>query len=185
MELTYPVVANGLLIRQWDEDDAEDLAQATTDSLEHLRPFMPWVANEPMSIEARRALITEWNHDDAAGASDLICGLFANGRVVGGAGLHHRVSPSGLEIGYWVRVDEVRKGYASTASAALTDIAFTEPAIDFVIIKHDAANTASSGIPRKLGFTRIDDEQVEKTAPATTGVHWVWRVTRDEWAALR
>lgn len=181
MDLDYPIVVNGLLIRQFDEDDAADLAEAVSDSLEHLRPFMPWIASEPMTVEARQAMISEWNEGD----DGLFCGLFANGRVVGGAGLHRRVGPNGLEIGYWIRVDEVRKGYASAASAALTDVAFTDPAIDFVVIKHDAANTASGGIPRKLGFTRIDDEQVEKTAPATTGVHWVWRVTREQWAALR
>lgn len=72
---------------------------------------------------------------------------------------------------------------ATSAARALTDHAFATPGVDRVEIKHDAANVASAGVPARLGFRRVGGEPREPKAPAKTGVHVVWRVTREEWAA--
>jgi hypothetical protein len=47
-------------------------------------------------------------------------------------------------------------GLATAAAAALVGQAFTLEDIDRVEIVHDAANTASGGVPRRLGFTQIE-----------------------------
>jgi len=104
---------------------------------------------------------------------------------VGGSGLHKRLGPGGLEIGYWVHREFTRRGIASSASRALTDHAFARPDIELVEIHHDAANVASAEVPRSLGFRHVGDEPREIKAPAETGVHRIWRITRDEWTATR
>ncbi len=171
-----------LLLRAWEEGDAEQLAQVIGENIDHLRPFLPWIAQEPVSADARRTLIAKWASDAASGGDD-VCGVFLDGMIVGGSGLHHRLGPGGLEIGYWVHKKYVRRGIATTAARLLTDSAFTRPDIDRVEIHHDVANVASSGVPKALGYILIGTEPRPVQAPAETGVHCIWRVTRAEWTA--
>lgn len=180
-----------LVIRCWEPGDVDLLMAAVADSLDHLRPWMPWVADEPLTRTARLALIAEWEAAWASGG-DTVYGAFlrtdgsrsapATGPVVvGGTGLHRRLGPGGLEVGYWVHAHHTRRGYATELARALTDAAFAEPGIDRVEIHHDRANEASAAVPRVLGYRYVDDRAVEPAAPAETGVECVWRTTRPEW----
>jgi ribosomal-protein-serine acetyltransferase len=174
-------------LRRWRVTDAEALIRAVEESLDHLRPWMAWAGAAGLAgAQERRAFLEhceeEWQKDwrDAA---DLTWGIFQGPLVIGSCGLHRRVGPSGLEIGYWVHAAHPRRGHASAASAALTTAAFALPGIDVVVIKNDRANLASQGVPRTLGFTLSGEERRQPVAPAETGVFRVWRMTRDAWAA--
>lgn len=180
LELEQLRALSPIAIRPWIIEDARALDAAIADSLDHLRPWMPWVASEPRSLIDREAMIQRWETERRAGG-DLVFGIFRGVAVVGGCGLHHRIGRRGLEIGYWVAAAHTRCGYATTAAAMLTSIAFTYPAIDLVEIRVDAANYASAGVPRKLGYTRAEQVPVPQQAPAETGVRDVWRVHRAEW----
>ena len=180
--MSIRLVAGSLTIRSWRETDAEELSAAIAASIDHLRPFLPWVTQEPLSLAERRAQIARWR-DEADAGGDEVVGLFLDGAVVGGSGFHRRIGPGGLEIGYWVHVDFTRRGIASAASRALTDYAFSMADIDRVEIHHDVGNVASEGVPRGLGFRLVGAEAREAKAPAETGVHRIWRVTRAEWIA--
>jgi RimJ/RimL family protein N-acetyltransferase len=148
---------------------------------------MPWVAFEPLSVDDRVALIRGWRENggdaDADEDGDLVVGVFLNGTPVGGGGLHRRIGPAGLEIGYWIHVDHVHRGYASELAAALTTAAFALPRIERVEIHHDRANTASAAVPRRLGYTLTDEQPREIVAPGQEGIGWIWTVTRAEWTA--
>lgn len=171
--------AGALVLRRWHTDDAPAIAAAVTASLEHLRPWMAWIAAEPLPLEERRRLIDAWRN--APNHTELVFGMFRDGELVGGCGLHARSSADGREIGYWVHAQHVRHGYASAAARALTDYAFTVPGVTWVEIHHDRTNTASAGIPRKLGFRFIGERSKTPLAPAETGVEWIWRTERDAW----
>lgn len=182
--MSIEIVQGALVIRSWHESDAAAMSLAISESVEHLRPFLPWIADEPQSVEQRRERIAGFNQAELDGG-DIVVGIFVDDRVVGGSGLHTRLGPGGLEIGYWVHRDFTRRGIASSVSRALTDHAFTLPDIDRVEIHHDVANVASEGVPRRLGYRHVGDEPREIKAPAETGVHRIWRITRPEWAAAR
>ena len=92
-------------------------------------------------------------------------GLFLDGEVVGGTGLHGRIGPGGFEIGYWVTAERTRQGIATEAARALTAVAADRPGIDRVEIHHDQDNVASAGIPRALGYEMVEHRAVEPTAP--------------------
>jgi hypothetical protein len=49
--------SDGLVLRRWEVSDAEALGEAIAQSIDHLRPWMAWVAQEPEPIERRRARI--------------------------------------------------------------------------------------------------------------------------------
>ena len=119
-----------------------------------------------------RAMARDW---EAGG--DLVVGIFMDGEVVGGSGLHRRRGPGVLEIGYWVHVDHVGKGIATETSAMLTTAAFTVPGIERVEIHHDKANVASAGIPRRLGFTLAEETIDAVTSPGEVGIDCEWRIT--------
>ena len=46
-----------LLLRRWVPEDAEGLGRAVAESVEHLRPWMAWIAHEPMALDSRREMI--------------------------------------------------------------------------------------------------------------------------------
>lgn len=171
----------GLVPRRWTPADAPALVEAVTRSAEHLRPWMAWIAEEPMSVQQRVELIEGWERDWDAGG-DAVYGVFADGQVAGGCGLHHRLGRGGLEIGYWIGVDFLRRGLASAASALLTDAAFGLPHIDIVQIRHDKANLRSAAVPRKLGFRMVREVVDQIEAPAEIGASWYWQIRRAEWS---
>jgi ribosomal-protein-serine acetyltransferase len=169
-----------LLLRRWVPDDANLVRRAVEESLEHLRPWMPWVSEEPLSDQERRTMIREWEREWLRGG-DVYMGVFLGGLVAGGCGLHHRIGPGALEIGYWTHPAFLRRGVATGAAGLLTDAAFGLPGITHVEIHHDKANQASSGVPRKLGYQLVGEAQEESVAPAEVGISYLWRMTRDEW----
>ena len=171
-----------LTLRRWVAADAPDLSAAVTANLEHLRPWMPWIAVEPASPVDRLALIAQWQTEWERGG-DAVIGAFLDGAVVGSTGFHRRRGPGALEIGYWVHVDHTRKGYATEIAASLTSAAFTVPDIERVEIHHDKANIASAGVPRSLGYTFAGETLDAVTSPGEVGIDCRWVVQRHEWIA--
>jgi ribosomal-protein-serine acetyltransferase len=174
---------DGLLLRRLEVGDAETLDTAVRESLDHLRPWMAWIAEEPLTIARRRKLLAQWERDWRAG-DDVILGVFMDDELVGSSGLHHRIGPDGLEIGYWVHPGFTRRGIATRVSALLTRAAFETTPIGRVEIHTDRANVASSGVPHKLGFALLEEVSREPQAPGEAGVEQRWRLTRAEAAVL-
>jgi ribosomal-protein-serine acetyltransferase len=182
--MSIEIVRDSLVIRSWSETDAEGLVRAVADSLDHIRPWLPWARHLPDDPLGVREDMTKWI-SGAATKPDEVVGLFIGGAVVGGSGLHPRIGAGGLEIGYWVREGYTGRGIASMASMALTDHAFGRGEIDRVEIHHDRANVASGAVPRRLGFSLVGETTVEALTPQQSGVHLIWRLTRDEWSSRR
>jgi len=149
------VLTERLLLRPYDPDDAALLKEAVDTSLDHLRRFMDWAwtAPEPVGVVRKRlrAFRDAFRHGD-----DWIYGIFDpdGSAIVGGAGLHRRVGPEALEIGYWIRASRVRQGLATEAAAALTRLAFERCGVVRAEIHVDPANTGSLAVAERLGYLR-------------------------------
>lgn len=141
---------------------------------------MGWIAYEPLDRQQRLDLVEQWRRD-WDGGGDMVLFMWLDGELAGSCGLHRRLGPHGLEIGYWVHVDHVGKGCATSASRALTDAAFALPEIDFVEIHHDLNNVRSSRVPAKLGYQDQGVVPGEVHAPGDDGRDRIWRVTRAAW----
>jgi RimJ/RimL family protein N-acetyltransferase len=164
-------------LRHWQVDDAPALSRAVQESLEHLRPWMPWAADEPRSGASRAGLIRQWERD-RLGGGDEVLGIFVDGQVAGGCGLHRRIGDQGLEIGYWVHAGFIRRGVATEVVRQLCERAFADPAIARVEIHHDRANVASGAVAAKSGFIPVEENERPRQAPSHHGVERVWRLTR-------
>ena len=150
----YLIRTERLAIRCWDPRDAPLLKEALDTSLDHLRPWMPWASDEPTPVEEKAELLRMFRGKFDLG-EDFVYGIFTRDEteVVGGTGLHTRVGPRALEVGYWVRASRVRQGFAREATGALTAAAFRVCGVDRVEIRVDPSNAVSLRIPRALGFT--------------------------------
>lgn len=162
-----------VVVRRWTIDDAAALHEAVTASTEHLRPWMPWIAHEPLSVRDRENLIAGWSAawDER---SDFTVGVFSQGRVIGGSGLHLRGPDGVLEIGYWVRSGCTGSGIATRVVRALADSAWRIEGVVGVEIHHDSANVASGRVAEKAGFSLLREYQREPQAPAESGRARVW-----------
>ncbi len=149
----YRIETERLVIRCYDPADAPLLKDAVDTSLDHLRPFSAWVDDEPQPVEQKAELLKGFRTAfDSAEA--FVYGIFdrEERELLGGTGLHPRIGPGGLEIGYFVRASATRKGIATEAAAALTRVGFEVCQADRIEIRIDPQNVKSFGIPRKLGF---------------------------------
>ena len=150
----YRILTPRLLLRCWSPEDAPLLEQAIAESLEHLRAFMPWARDEPVPLEKMRARLRGFRANFET-ERDFIYGILDRDeiRVLGGTGLHARVGSGAAEIGYWIHVDHCRQGLATEAAAAVVRAGFEVQGLRRIEIHCDPANTASAGVPPRLGFT--------------------------------
>ena len=149
----YRIVTQRLVVRCWEPRDAPLLKRAIDSSLDHLRPWMPWAANEPQTLEQKVELLRGFRGKFDLG-QDFTYGIFDRGEaeVVGGTGLHTRVGEAAFEIGYWIRASRAGEGLATEAAAALTRVAFDVCGVDRLEIRTEPTNERSRAIPLKLGF---------------------------------
>jgi RimJ/RimL family protein N-acetyltransferase len=162
-------IEDGPVIRCWDPRDAPLLKEAIDSSLEHLRAWMPWVHDEPQSLEEKAALLRQFRGGFDLG-QDFVFGIFSadESEVLGGTGLHTRVGDGAFEIGYWVRASRVGRGIATAAAAALTKVGIELGGADRIEIHVDPENEASCRIPRKLGY--VEEGILRRRLPSSAGV---------------
>jgi RimJ/RimL family protein N-acetyltransferase len=150
----YRIETNRLVVRCYNPSDALLLAESVTESLEHLRPWMPWVYNEPEPLGAKVQRLKRFRGMFDLG-QDFIYGIFnqEDTKLIGGTGLHTRLGESELEIGYWIHKDYINQGFVTESTAALIKVAFELIQVHRLEIHCDPGNFVSAAIPRKLGFT--------------------------------
>lgn len=176
------VQSERLVLRRWQHDEAAILDAVVTASIDHLRPWMSWIAQEPLTIAERVALIEGWTRSWEDGG-DVLYGVILDGEAIGSCGMHRRVGPRAIEIGYWIAVDHTRNGYATELLRALTDAAFAIDEIEQVVVVTDETNIASARVPEKLGFERERIELRAQTAPSETGRMIIWTMSQEAWPA--
>jgi RimJ/RimL family protein N-acetyltransferase len=165
MNPPYRVTTERLVLRCWEPRDAPLLKEAVDASIDHLRPWMPWAADEPQSLAEKVELLRRFRGQFDLG-QDFVYGIFSSNEsdVVGGSGLHTRAGEGALEIGYWIRASRVGQGLATETTSALTRVAFDVCGVDRVQIRVDPTNGASLAIPRKLGF--VEEARLRRRLPS-------------------
>jgi RimJ/RimL family protein N-acetyltransferase len=169
--IPYRVITTQLVLRCWDVPDAPEFREVIARNREHLMPWMPWAQDEPQTISEKVGLVRRFrgNFDldkDYVYAAFLLQEDGKEGRLVGGTGLHPRVGKRGLETGYWVDKDHLRRGIATEMTGAMTRVAFEWLGIHRLEAHVDVRNEASLRVPPKLGFTT--DGRLRRRSPSTT-----------------
>ena len=153
-QTAYRVETDRLVLRCWSPEDAPALRAALDACDAHLRPMIPFMKDEPRSLQQT----AQWLRGHRA-AFDLgqmyryaVYDLTEQS-LLGENMLLARVGPGGLEIGYWTHKDTIGKGIATEASSAMIRVAFEIEKVKRVEIMCAPQNLASASIPARLGFT--------------------------------
>jgi RimJ/RimL family protein N-acetyltransferase len=136
---------------------------------------MPWALPEAATSSAQRARLAK-AEDLWSSGSDFTYLLLPrdNSRLLGVLGLHRRVGPHAIELGYWLAHDALGHGYATRAAEALTTAALNLADVRRVEIRCDEANLRSQRIPQRLGYHLDRVEEDEATAAAEIGRSMIW-----------
>jgi RimJ/RimL family protein N-acetyltransferase len=162
----YRIETERLVIRCWEPRDAGTLKEAVDASIDHLRPWMPWAANEPQTLDEKVELLRSFRGQFDLG-QNFVYGVLEpdESRALGGTGLHPRQGDdASLEIGYWIREDAIGRGYATELTAVLTRVAFEHCGVERVDIRVEPSNVRSRGVPRKLGY--VEEATLRRRLPA-------------------
>lgn len=134
-----------------------EMAVVITQSLAHLRPWMPWAQDAPSAESAE--LVVRRMQADFIARRDLCFQIYARrpdgsaGRLLGGTGLH-RIdwAVRKFEVGYWIRPEAAGQGHVSEAVRLLTVLAFGPLDARRVEIRCDTRNTRSRAVAERCGF---------------------------------
>jgi RimJ/RimL family protein N-acetyltransferase len=181
----YRIESQRLVIRCWHPRDAPLLKTAIDESLDHLRPWMPWANHEPQELQTKIDRLRQWRANFDLD-QDYFYGIFdiEEQRVLGGTGLHTRVGANAREIGYWIHKDFINKGLATENSSALTRVAFEVDLVERIEIHCDPTNTRSAAVPSKLGFTH--EATLRKRLLDSNGNPrdtMIWSLLKEEYSA--
>lgn len=166
-----------ILVRRWQPGDADSLKQAIDESLAGLKAWVPWGAAEPSPLSVVRERLEKFEREFGQDGSWGF-GVFSTSenRLLGGIGLHGRIGPTAVEIGYWVRASGAGRGIATEAVQLLTTVAMAA-GVSHVEIHCDPGNKASARVAAKAGFRHAETRERNYTLmggdPRDTMV-WVW-----------
>ncbi len=179
---TYRIETERLVIRCYEPGDAPKLHEAITRSLDHLRPWLPWVQQEPKPPEARAGLVRLFRGQFDLGL-DYAFGIFDNTEkeLIGSTGLHTRIGKNAREIGYWIGIDHIGNGYATEAVSALVKTGFDIERVSRIEIRCAPENTRSQHVPEKLGFKM--ENIVKRILYENTVETMIWSMTKKDYAS--
>ena len=149
----YRIETQRLVLRCWSPLDATALRKTLDANDQHLRPMIPFMKDEPRSLEQTaqwlrglRALF-DLGQNYRYAVFDK-----SENQLLGENMLLTRPGPGALEVGYWTDKDAIGRGFAAEATCALIRVAFEIEKVNRVEIHCAPENTASASIPAKLGF---------------------------------
>jgi RimJ/RimL family protein N-acetyltransferase len=152
----YRIQTPRLLLRCWDPADVRNLLRAIAANIDHLSPWMPWVASEPEPLPAKLKKLRDWRARFDQDR-EYFYGIFLRedsieNEVIGAIGRHSRIGDGAAEIGYWIDQNHIRQGLMTEAAGALTRLGFEFEKLRRMEIHCDPANAASWGVAKNLGY---------------------------------
>lgn len=181
----YRVESERLVMRCWVPGDAAAVREAIDRSDAHLRPFIPFMKDEPRSP----AETVRWvrQHRAAFDRDELYrYAVFDRDErvLIGEMMLLDRHQTGEREVGYWIDVNQCGRGFATEGTAAMTRLAFELDGVDRVDLHCDPRNRGSAGVARKLGF--IHEATLQRRFTDNDGVlrdTMIWAMFREGFAA--
>ncbi|MFE0555003.1 GNAT family N-acetyltransferase [Paenibacillus sp. NPDC058910] len=143
-----------LIIRAPEWGDGERINEAILESVEELKPWLPFARNIPAVSESeayvRKARLQFMER------SDLVMHLLDKDslQLVGSSGLHRmNWEARTFEIGYWLRSSRTGQGLMKEAVDGITDFAIQHLGANRIEIRCDTLNERSIKVAERCGFT--------------------------------
>ena len=165
-----------LILREMTEEDFDDLYRVLADS--------DIMAHYPYTFDDAR--VRNWIARNRERYRIFGFGLWAvclkeTGEMIGDCGLTMQLIGGQIksEIGYHIRADRQKKGYASEAARAVRDWTFRNTPFNMVYSYMKYTNEPSARTAMAYGC-----KQVDEFADEENGITKVFGISRTEWAAL-
>ncbi|RAI37734.1 GNAT family N-acetyltransferase [Rhodoplanes roseus] len=118
------------------------------------------------------------------GGEETFLMVLHDGTVIGSCALRWRDDDT-AEIGYWLGAAHWGRGYATEASRALVDHAFTEHGVEAIVAGARTSNPASRRVLEKCGFQWTNVELHRIRAISSSAPFDRFRLERTIWASLK
>ena len=139
------IEAGGVIVRRLTPGDAPALCRAATESLDHLRPWMPWATDDYGPDDARgwqRRALEQFARNDGVQA-----GIFDRGALVGIIGFHAIDWPNRkTTIGYWLDAASQGRGIMTAACRTMVEHALVELKLNRVEIQRHGYTRVSVAV---------------------------------------
>ncbi len=180
----HRILSPRLLARCWSPDDAEAFRALLDANDRHLRPFIPWMRQEPQPLEATRARLAAHRERFLAGRDFRYALCEREGRLIGELILSTRSGPGSREVGYLVDHACTGRGYATEAAAMALRAGFGLGGVERILLYCSPDNRPSVRVAEKLGFSLL--RLLPKHAEDSTGELsdlMEWELRREAFAA--
>ena len=162
-----------LLLREINDDDFQALYKVLADS-ENMQHY-PYTFDEKM---VRNWIARNIERYRVFGFGLWAVCLKATGEMIGDCGLTMQLIQGEIkpEIGYHIRADKQRKGYAKEAAIAVRDWTFNNTPFNIIYSYMKYTNEASARTAMSYGCKQVDEFSDE-----INGITKVFAVLRNEW----
>jgi ribosomal-protein-serine acetyltransferase len=144
------IVAENLLLRTYEVDDAPALFDAVNQSRSHLHPWLTWVdkATKPEhSLQFIQQSLHELNMQES-----LALGIFYDAQIIGGVGMHNRdLQTKRAQVGYWISKEYEGKGIIHKCLQEFIKFLFEKIGLNKIEIHFIPANKRSAKVASHLG----------------------------------
>ena len=164
-----------LILREMTEDDFDALYRVLADP--GIMQHYPYPFDE---VRVRNWITRNRERYRIFGFGLWAVCLKETGEMIGDCGLTMQLIGDQIkpEIGYHIRADHQRKGYAAEAAIAVRDWTFNNTPFHIVYSYMKYTNEPSARTAMAYGC-----KQVEEFADEINGITKVFAISRDEWAA--
>lgn len=180
LRLMQPLETRRLILRPWDEADAEECYRYARDP--RVGPIAGWPAHT--SAAYSRQII----RDQLTVAETYAIVLKETGLPIGSIALHHKdlaEEEDEAELGYWLGVPCWGRGLATEAARELLRHAFEDLGLARVWCAYYDGNAPSKRVQEKLGFRyQWTSENVPVPQLGETRTGHVNLMTKEDWAGL-
>ena len=144
-------VKDNLLMRNLTTDNASEVYTVIDNNRSYLRKWLPWV-DETDSSTVVENVINKWKKQNEE-SSDIVSGIFMNGKYIGNIGLHdiNTDNKTGI-IGYWLAEVFQGSGVMTDCVRSLVKYAFEILELNTISIHCAFDNCKSRAVPERLGF---------------------------------
>lgn len=166
-----------LILREFTLNDVEELNSICSQSY-----ILKWMPDWKRTVEEREEWIS-WVQNNYLKATKnvvrimLAVTLKSNKQLIGMVGIGNKEEVNNeIEIAYFISENYSNKGYISEASKAMTEWAFTNLKLDYLIAIVETDNIPSQRVVEKCGFTKMSIKMILNSGDTEEKPFYYYRI---------
>lgn len=173
-----------LILRQFNVKDAEELHSICN------QPYiLKWMPDWESSVEQIEKLIS-WIEDQYSKATKdtarivLAITLKTNAKLIGMIGIGNKEEVNNeIEIAYFISEEYCNNGYVTEAAKAMTEWAFSNLKLDYLMAIVELDNIPSQRVVEKCGFTKLETKMILNSGEVEEKPFYYYRIYNKSYKA--